>query len=239
MLPERVLILGGTNLARRVADALVARGVDVTSSLAGVTQHPLLPAGKLRVGGFGGVDGLRNYLRAEKVDLVIDATHPFAAQISANAIAAAESLKLVRLAPEIWTEQPQDRWVACENIGAAVNALPDGIRVAATVGRKEIAAFFARADLSGIARMIELPPVDVPTNWILLQERPPFSVEQEFALFQEHRIQYLVSKNAGGARAAKLDAAARLGIPVFMIARPTKAAVPTFYTIEDLLGSFL
>jgi precorrin-6A/cobalt-precorrin-6A reductase len=235
MRPERILILGGTGLARQAAQALETRGFDVTSSLAGVTQHPLLPIGKLRIGGFGGVEGLQNYLVAEKIDLVIDATHPFAAQISANAFAATSSL--VRLVPRAWDAQAQDKWIGCSTILEAVSLLPLHVRVAATVGRKAIASFFARGDLSGFARMIEAPPVAVPAVWTLLQERPPFSLGQEIALFEKFRIQYIVSKNAGGMRAAKLDAAAFLRIPVIMIDRPFKPLVPTFHTIEDLLGS--
>ena len=237
MLPKRILILGGTNLARLAADALVAREFDVTSSLAGVTQHPLLPAGKLRIGGFGGVEGLRNFLHVEKIDLVIDATHPFAAQISANAFSASTSIRIMRLSPAIWEKQPQDHWIESSTIAQAVDLLPLGVRVAATVGRKEIAGFFGRKDLSGIARMIELPPVDVPPSWTLLQERPPFTIEQERALFEHHRIEFVVSKNAGGRRAAKLGAAALLQIPVIMVARPHKPPVQTFHSVEDLLGS--
>jgi precorrin-6A/cobalt-precorrin-6A reductase len=237
MLPKCVLILGGTNLARRAAEELVKRGVDVTYSMGGVTQNPVLPVAKLRVGGFGGVEGLKRYLDAQTFDVVIDATHPFAAQMSANAFSAVGSAKLMRLAPLPWETQTQDHWIDVENVSEAARALPSAARVAATVGRKEVAAFFARADLSGLARMIELPPVAVPSGWALLQERPPFSVEQEVELFQKFNIQYLVSKNAGGERASKLDAAAHLHLPVIMISRPFKPSVPTFATVEDLLGS--
>ena len=238
MLPKRILILGGTSLARHAADVLVLAGCDVTSSLAGVTQNPLLPKGKVRVGGFGGVDGVRAYLEAEKIDLVIDATHPFAAKISANVVAAAGRAQVMRLSPPCWEKQSGDNWIDVFNIAEAVKKLPQGVRVAATVGRKEIEPFFVRSDLSGFARMIESPPVPVPPHWTLLQERPPFTVNQELKLFAEHQIQYVVSKNAGGARAAKLDAAAQMNIPVVMITRPFKPAVQTFFSIEDLLGTF-
>ncbi len=230
--------MGGTHLARRAAVALVARGLDVTSSLAGVTQHPLLPQGKLRIGGFGGIEGLQKYLEDEKIDVVVDATHPFAVQISANAFAASSSIHIVRLVEPDWQKQARDHWIDCDTIAQAVELLPAGVQVAATVGRKEIAAFFARDDLSGVARMIEMPPVDVPLRWTLLQQRPPFTFEQECELFKLHSIDYVVSKNAGGTRAAKLDAAAFLHIPVVMIRRPIKPSVQTFHTIEDMLGSF-
>jgi precorrin-6A/cobalt-precorrin-6A reductase len=235
MPPKRVLILGGTGLARHAAEALVARGFDVIYSMAGVTQNPLLPVGKLRVGGFGGSAGLSAYLKTEKIDLVIDATHPFAAQISANAFAATSNL--LRLSPSAWDAQGADKWLTCSDIAGAVSLLPKGACVAVTVGRKEIAAFFARADLSGIARMIELPPVAVPHAWTLLQDRPPFTVAQEVALFQKHQTEFVISKNSGGQRAAKLDAAAQLAIPVVMIERPIKPLVRTFHRVEDLLGS--
>ena len=235
---KRVLILGGTGLARQLAAALVGRGYDVTSSLAGVTHSPLMPKGKLRVGGFGGVDGLLAYLKAEKSDLVVDATHSFAAQMSANAVLACGKalVHLLRLEAPAWVAQAGDRWITVASIAAAVQSLPLGAKVVVTVGRKEVGHFFARADLSGVARMIELAEAPAPPQWQVLLERPPFTVAAEIDLLRASDAQFLISKNAGGPRPAKLDAAAALGVAVIMVARPFKPAVQSVLSVEELLS---
>ncbi len=235
---RRVLILGGTGLARAAANALVAGGADVVSSLAGVTRHPHLPAGEIHRGGFGGVAGLVDYLRADKYDLVVDATHAFAAQMSAHAAAACGEVRcrLVRLQAPAWLPQPGDDWRSVSSIAEAVVALPRGAKVAVTVGRKEIVSFFARSDLSGIARMIEPPPKPGPDAWQVLLERPPFSLAEEIDLLRASDVAFLVSKNAGGARVAKLDAAAALALPVIMVTRPLKPDVATVAQVSELLG---
>ena len=238
-MPPRILILGGTGLAREAANALVPRARYVVSSLAGVTRAPHLPKGEIRVGGFGGTEGLVKYLRDATIDLVIDATHSFAAQMSthAHAAGARAGLKLIRLEAAAWQPLKGDDWRDVASVAKAVQALPKDTNVAVTVGRKEISAFFARADLSGIARMIEPPDVDLPAKWQVLFERPPFTLESEIDLLRASGVQFLVSKNAGGARAAKLDAAAALGLPVIMIARPFKPAVATVTNVAELLGT--
>ena len=236
---ERILILGGTGLAREAANTLVLRVTNVVTSLAGVTRTPHLPHGEVRVGGFGGVDGLVAYLRDAKMDLLIDATHPFAAQMSAHAQAASvgAGVRLVRLEAPAWKPQKSDDWRQVGSVAEVVEALPKNANVAVTVGRKEIGAFFARADLAGIARMIEPPDVAVPKHWQVLLERPPFTQESEIDLLRSSEVAFLVSKNAGGMRVAKLDAAAALGLPVIMIARPFKPVVATVTTIAELLGT--
>ena len=235
---RRILILGGTGLAREAADAFVVRENSVVTSLAGVTRQPRLPKGEVRVGGFGGVDGLVAYLRLEKFDVVIDATHPFASQMSANAYAACqiEKMPLIRLEAPAWQTQKGDDWRFVASISSAVETLPKNAKVGVTVGRKEIGAFFARADLSGIARMIEPPAVAVPAQWHVLLERPPFILEAEIDLLRASAAHFLVSKNAGGARVAKLDAAAALGLAVVMINRPQKPNVTTATNVSELLG---
>ncbi len=235
---ERILILGGTGLAREAADALVMRGVHVVTSLAGVTRSPHLPQGEIRAGGFGGVDGLTAFLRADTFDCVVDATHPFAAQMAAHAAVACTraGVKLLRLEPAPWQAQKGDQWRSVASVAAGVEAIPRGAKVAVTVGRKEIGAFFARADLSGIARMIEPPDVNVPEAWELMLERPPFTLAAEIDLLRANQVEILVSKNAGGARAAKLDAAAALSLPVIMVARPLKPVVDSVATVPELLG---
>jgi precorrin-6A/cobalt-precorrin-6A reductase len=235
---ERILILGGTGLAREAADALVMRGVHVVTSLAGVTRSPHLPKGEISTGGFGGVEGLVAYLKAQNFDCVVDATHPFAAQMAAHAAMACAEVgaKLLRLEQVPWQAQKGDHWRSVVSVAAAVEAIPHRAKVAVTVGRKEIGAFFARGDISGIARMIEPPGVTVPPQWELMLERPPFTLAAEIDLLRANQVQVLVSKNAGGARVAKLDAAAALSLPVIMVARPVKPMVDTVATVAELLG---
>jgi len=235
---RHVLILGGTSLARAAAEALHARGDRVLTSLAGVTAAPQKPAGELRIGGFGGAAGLTDFLKASHFDLVVDATHPFAAQISSHAAEAcsAAGVELVRLEAPAWKRQKGDEWFEVGSILNAVSALESGARAAVTVGRKEIAPFFTRGDVSGVARMISAPDVAVPAYWTLLLERPPFTLKQELELLRDYKIDVVVSKNAGGARVAKLDAARERGLPVIMVQRPEKPKVRTVASVEDLMG---
>lgn len=233
-----ILILGGTRDAREIADALVAAGYDVITSLAGVTEQPVLPAGALRSGGFGGASGLKSYLESERIALVIDATHPFAARMSQQAFEACRDggVLLLRFERAPWVAGADDDWTMVASASEAANALPSGARVLLTTGRKDLEPFFARRDISGIARMIEAPPIDPPGTWRVLRERPPFGVAGEAALLAENTITHLVTKNAGGASTeAKLVAARSLGIPVVMIARPAKPEVPRFAAMGNLM----
>ena len=236
---KRILILGGTGLARQAADALVEQGFDVTSSLAGVTHSPHLPKGRVRTGGFGGVAGLRAYLLTKKIHLVVDGTHAFAAQMSAHAFTACNqvSVKLLRLEAPVWQPQAGDDWREVATVEAAVASLPLWAKVVVTVGRKEVGQFFARADLSGMARMIEPAGVAAPTRWQVLLERPPFTLEAEIDLLRASTADYLISKNAGGPRPTKLDAAAKLALPVIMVQRPYKPVVQTVGNVSELLAS--
>lgn len=229
MPPRSILILGGTRAARELAGLLLADGFSPVTSLAGATSQPLMPPGKVRIGGFGGAEGLASYVKAEGIAAIVDATHPFAAVISANAIAAAKAcgVPLLRLERPEWQAEPGDAWIVVPSISAAVDALPSGARVLATIGRKEVASLFARNDIGGVARMIEAPPDSVPQNWTVLRERPPFTEESERHLITHHAITHLVTKSAGGEdTAAKLAAARALHIPVVMIARPAKPPAP-------------
>jgi precorrin-6A/cobalt-precorrin-6A reductase len=232
----RVLILGGTWEARALAARLVAAGHDVTTSLAGVTRAPELPPGRVRRGGFGGAEGLADYIQRERFEAVIDATHPFAAQISAHAATAAHATGIpsLRFERPAWQRNPQDRWIDVLSVAEAVAALPHGARVLLTIGRKEIAPFLARGDLAGIVRAIEIPKLEMPAGWRLLTARPPFSFESERELMARERVTHLVSKNAGGDEMrAKLDAARALGLPVVMIARPAKPEAPCVASLAD------
>lgn len=228
---KRILILGGTGEARALAPALIEAGFSVVTSLAGVTRQPLLPAGELRCGGFGGAAGLASYLRQEGTALVVDATHPFAAVMSSHAHLACRDagVPLLRLERAAWQAGAGDRWTPVGSAAEAAAALPEAARALVTIGRKDIAPFLARQDVSGLARMIEHPALPLPSGWTLLCERPPFSVESERLLMRAHGIDCLVSKNAGGsATEAKLVAARELRIPVIMVQRPVKPEVQTF-----------
>jgi precorrin-6A/cobalt-precorrin-6A reductase len=233
---RNVLILGGTKDARELADLLVASGDTVTTSIAGVTESPALPNGRIRVGGFGGAKGLRDYLVAEDIQVLVDATHPFATFITRNATAAVEGLNIVhvRLDRPAWQSEASDNWLPVPDIISAVGVLPTGAHVFLTIGRKEVAPFLKREDLSGVVRMIEPPQVSVPPHWKLLLERPPGSLEQELEVFRKFGITHLVSKNSGGHKPYKIVAAGTLGIPVVMVARPVKSGG---VVVPDIAGA--
>jgi len=226
----RVLILGGTAEARELAGLLDEAGYGPVTSFAGVTRKPPDIRGETRIGGFGGADGLVRYLEMERFSAVVDAAHPFAVTISRHAEEAARScsLPLVRVERPAWHDEPGDRWIDVSDIAGAGAAIPTGAHILLTIGRKEILPFLERGDISGIARMIE--PFDMPVNanWRILLARPPFHVEKELCLIEEHRITHVVTKNSGGEETrAKLTAARLKGIEVIMIERPAKPLVPT------------
>ena len=236
---KRVLILGGTGDARKMAARLVGDGHFVVSSMAGVTSSPVLPKGEVRVGGFGGVDGLVDYITAETFDVVVDATHPFAAQISANCAAAAARCGLPFLVFErlAWQARVGDEWISARDVADAAGKLEAGAVAFVTIGRKEIGTFAGRSDVQVVARMIEPPGIEVPERWRIVLARPPFSLEDEVRLMRDAEVSVLVSKNAGGAGRAKLDAARALGLPVVMIERPAQRAGTVSATIEEVAAA--
>ena len=230
---ERILILGGTSEARALANQLHEAGFDVITSLAGRTDNPLLPDGSTRIGGFGGVAGLATYLRDERIELLIDATHPFAARISENATKAAHeaAVEIIRLERPPWQAEEGDNWHHVQTLEDAVVTLPESATALVTIGRQQLGAFLAREDIRVIARAIESPKTSLPDNWTLILERPPFALEDELALFEKYQIDILVTKNAGGSdTAAKLIAARQLKKPVIIINRLPKPKVPLFQT---------
>jgi precorrin-6A/cobalt-precorrin-6A reductase len=234
----RILILGGTGEARALAAAVVARGLEVETSLAGITSDPALPPGQVRRGGFGGRQGLLHYLDQAGVAVIADATHPFAATISGHAVAAAAAagLPYVRLERPPWTPEPGDRWSAVADAGAAAAAVPPGATALVTIGRKELEAFAARPDIKVVARMIEPPGFEPPARWRIVLARPPFPADDELALMRDEGVSVLVTKNAGGkATEGKLVAARALGIPVIMIERPAKPPAATAATVEEMV----
>jgi precorrin-6A/cobalt-precorrin-6A reductase len=223
-----------------LAAELIAAGYETVTSLAGVTEAPVMPMGEVRVGGFGGEEGLYAYLKSEGFAALADATHPFAAKISQHGFDAARraAIPYFRLEREPWLPAVADHWIGVPNIASAVDAVPPGARVLLTIGRKEIAPFLARGDISGVARMIEKPPLPMATNWQLILARPPFNFEDERKLLNDHHISHLVTKNAGGAQTeAKLLAARALNLPVIMIARPTKPKGQTFASVPALVAA--
>lgn len=234
---KRILVLAGTAEARDLAATLLAEGYEVISSLAGATRAPELPPGQVRIGGFGGVQGLIDFLKSDEIAAIADATHPFAAQMSrqAHEAAAVAGSYYCRLERSPWQPQTGDHWLEVPNAAAAAVLLPSGARALLTVGRKEISAFLLRPDVSGIIRMIEPPNIAVPARWRLVLSRPPFSLDAELRLMEEGQISHLVTKNSGGSKtAAKLDAARQRGVPVVMIARPMKPQAPSFPTSTGL-----
>ena len=234
MKAQNILVLGGTRDALELAALLHGQGFSVTTSLAGVTANPATPMGALRVGGFGGLDGLIAYAR--NFDLIADATHPFAAKISAHGHAAAAALRIpyARLERPEWVREEGDHWTPVPTIAAAATVIPAASPVLLTIGRKELAPFLARGDLTGIIRMIEEPACAIPASFTLLRAKPPFTLESEIALITNHGIKTLVTKNAGGAHtSAKITAARQTATPVIMIARPEKPAAQTLATAEE------
>jgi len=227
----RILILGGTAEAADLAAQLVAQGeTDVITSLAGRTANPAPPAGKVRVGGFGGVEGLTRYIAGNGITKVIDATHPFASRISENArlACAAAGIPLERPERPVWQRQPGDTWIEVRTLDEAATALPAGARVFLALGRQHLSAFEARPDCHFVVRMIdrpEMPPAFASFDLVL--GKPGIDPEDEIALLRDHAITHLVCRNSGGAAGyGKIMAARRLGLPVIMIGRP-KEPLPT------------
>jgi precorrin-6A/cobalt-precorrin-6A reductase len=221
--PVRILILGGTGEARDLAAELVAADVDVLSSLAGRVRQPRLPDGPVRVGGFGGAEGLAAFLRAEGITAVVDATHPFAGTITAHAARAAAQAGvplLVLRRPE-WEDD--SAWGVVPDIRAAAGAVRawPGESVFLTTGRRDLDVFAADDRHRFLVRAVDPPDGAVPPRMTLVLDRGPYTVEGESALMREHGVGLLVTKNSGGPMtAAKLRAARDLGVRVVMVARP-------------------
>lgn len=224
----RLLILGGTAEALALAREAAARfgaGLEVITSLAGRTARPRRPAGAVRTGGFGGAQGLAAYLESEGISLVVDATHPFAAEISKSARRACDILDVPRLTLRRppWPRRPGDRWVEVADMDAAAQRLPAlGRRAFLTVGAASLEAFADMAGVWFLVRLIEPPAGPLPLrDYELVLGRGPFAVDDERRLMRGQGIDALVSKESGGsATEPKIAAARELGIPVVMVRRP-------------------
>ena len=240
--PKRILLLGGTGDSRALAESLEERrGVEVITSLAGRTEQPARIPGGLRIGGFGGVEALARYLREAGIDLLVDATHPFAARISENAEAACRQagtphLALVR---PPWRPVAGDNWITVPDAEAAAAALPGlAERVFISVGKQELEAFAGQPGIWFLVRMIDAPRDRLPLeNYEVVLGRGPFEANGERALMLLHGIQAVVTKNSGGeATYAKIAVARELGLPVVMIERPPRKDSETAESVAEVLA---
>ncbi len=242
----RILILGGTGEAARLAALLAADPrFAVETSLAGRTARPAKLAGEIRMGGFGGSGGLAAHIRATGVRVLVDATHPFAAQIRANAAeaAAAAGVPLLRLERPAWAKQRGDRWHEVDSLAEAAKLAPRlGTRAFLTVGRKEVAAFANLPQIHFLVRLVEPPPEPLPlADYQLLLERGPFDEADELQLLRLHKIDLVIAKQSGGgATYGKIAAARGLRIPVILQRRPAPPAgyapAATVETVEAAMA---
>jgi precorrin-6A/cobalt-precorrin-6A reductase len=238
----RVLILGGTTEARALGESLAKRGdLDVTLSLAGRTAAPVPHAVPVRVGGFGGAAGLADYLTKERIDVLIDATHPHADIISKNAAAAAgqTAVAFMTLRRPAWTAAPGDRWVEVHHTSAAVTALGEAPRrVFLALGRNDLAPFADAPQHHYLIRSVDPvdPPLPLP-HADYITARGPFSEADDRALMTAHGIEIVIAKNSGGAAAyGKIAAARALGLTVIMLRRPPAPEAPAVATVEDTIA---
>lgn len=232
-------MLGGTTEASRLAQALADAQVDAIFSYAGRTESPLTQPLPLRVGGFGGADGLRTWLQEQRISHVVDATHPFAAQMSRNAVEActATGIPLLALERPAWQAQAGDHWQHVPDMESAVGALPEvPARVFLAIGRQNVEPFLARSPHWFLLRLVDASMVLPPERGHIVLARGPFTEAGDSALLQQHSITHIVAKNSGGSGAeSKLHAARALGLPVILIDRPTVPQRPTVARVEQVL----
>lgn len=235
-----VLVLGGTAEARQLAAELDAAGVAVVSSLAGRVKRPRLPVGEVRVGGFGGPEGLERWLREQGTRAVVDATHPFAEGIARTAAegCALAGTPLLRLQRPGWSAGPGDDWRWVDDLDAAAIAVTSlGTRVFLTSGRQGLAAFAGNADAWFLIRCVDPPEPPLPPRHEVLLDRGPYELDGELALIDSHGIDLLVTKDSGGElTAAKLAAARERGLPVVVVQRPPRPEVPTVATVAEAVA---
>lgn len=237
----RVLILGGTAEANRLAEAVADDPrIDAVLSYAGRTENPTPPPISWRVGGFGGIDGLIHYLAAEKIARVVDATHPFAAQMSANAVAACAiaAVPLLALERPAWQRESRDHWIEVDDLPAAAKALGAASRrVFLGIGRQFLNQFAAHPQHQYLVRLVDPPRGALPLPGAeVIVARGPFDRAGDHALLKHHRIEIVVARNAGGDSAsAKIEAARDLGLPVVMVRRPSIPARDKVETVAEVM----
>ncbi len=242
----RVLVLGGTTEASRLAALLAAARRDIWSmlSFAGRTKAPIAPAIPYRIGGFGGVEGLVSYLERERIELLVDATHPYAEQMSRNAeLASAQAgIPLIVLTRPPWLREPGDDWTIVGDMEAAAAALgPEPKRVFLTIGRLQLAAFASAPQHAYLIRAVD--PFDPPPELArcrVIAGRGPFGSAAEEELLRDEKIEMIVTKNSGGGAAfAKIVAARRLGLPVVMVERPQGVAGDALHDPAEAMAHIL
>lgn len=234
-----VLILGGTGEARDLAASLHAQNVAVISSLAGRVARPRLPVGEVRIGGFGGPAKLAEWLEANAIAAVVDATHPFAERISASAAAAttAAGKPLLRLERPGWSERPRDRWTWADDLDHAARLIPASARVLLTTGRQGLPAFADVDTAFFLIRCVDPPAPPLPRHHELLLDRGPYTLDGERALIDAHRLDLVVTKDSGGTLTrAKLDAARERGLPVIVVRRPPRPRTPAVATVAEAVA---
>ncbi|HVZ01200.1 MAG TPA: cobalt-precorrin-6A reductase [Dongiaceae bacterium] len=236
----RLLILGGTGEALALARAVAATmpGLDVTTSLAGRTRDPVMPPGAVRTGGFGGADGLVRYIKENEVGLLVNAAHPFAAEMSAHAVEAHRrtNVPLLRLLRPAWNKQPGDSWIPVADVKAAAEICRWlGKRIFLSLGAKDIGSFAGLSNAHFLVRLVDAPEALPLAHYDLVTARGPFALANERALIAQHGIDLIVTKNSGGeATYAKIVVARELGIPVVMIRRPEIALEPGCDAVESV-----
>ena len=242
---KNILILGGTGDAISIAEQLsLIENYKIITSLAGVTQKPRLPIGKVHIGGFGGREGLVNFLEANKINLIVDATHPFSTQIKENAIFASNELSvpIIHFVRDQWKMEIGDKWHMVDNLPEASNKLRElsstrKLKVFLTVGRKGLADFADILNSKFVIRSIEKPSALERfscAEWI--EGRGPFSFDNELKLLQQEQIDIIVTKNSGGLSGkAKLLAARTLGLPVIVVRQPPRPLGAKCNTIEGVV----
>jgi len=231
----RALILGGIADASLLAAEIARAGLDAVYSYGGRTRAPADQPLPTRIGGFGGVSGLADYIRGEGITHVIDATHPFAAEMSRNAVEACAETKtpLIALERAPWTKAPGDVWVEVSDVAAAVAALPEApANVFLAIGRQHIAPFASKPQHAYTLRFVDPPEAPLPFAADVIVSRGPFTLEGELEMMRSRGIDWIVARNSGGDGArAKIDAARMLGLPVIMITRP---ALPERQRVESV-----
>lgn len=238
---DHLLVLGGTTEATALAHVLHGAGIKAIFSYAGRVARPKRQPLPTRIGGFGGANGLAEFITQNAITHVVDATHPFAAQMSMNAVSACalSGAKLVALTRPKWIAQGGDQWHHVPDIAGAVAALDRPAQnVMLAIGRMHLEAFAPCPQHQYLLRLVDAPSGDVPLpNRSIIVDQGPFSIENDIALMREHAINVVVAKNAGGSGArAKIDAARSLGIPIIMIDRPKIAERPEVATPDDILA---